>query len=264
MKNPWWRFQVRACLQRGGRYLGRLLFVLMVFAGLASTARAGPSFTMAFGHDPAVLPQYRFYELIYTEAFARLGFTFAYKVYPSKRCSIIANAGEVDGEPQRVADYAKTYSNMIRVDEPVFTNRVVAFASNASIQLDGWDSLRGMNYRVDYRIGSRVAEQELLKRVSPAQVSAVPSVEQILKKLKTHHTDVFVDAEWLVIPLLQTAEFKDSGIVQVGIMSSDYSYPFLHKKHARLVPKLAEVLKQLKKEGVYDRLLEQATALPLN
>ena len=112
-------------------------------------------------------------------------------------------------------------------------------------------------------IGSRVAEEELPKRVAPKLLSGVPAVEQILKKLKTRHTDVFVDAEWLVLPLLNSPEFKDSGIAQVGIIASDFSYPFLHKKHAELAPRLAEVLRQLKKEGVYDRLLAQATALPL-
>ena len=255
-------FLIASCLHRAWCRLVRSA-LLMACMAMALPAAALDSFTMAFGHDPAQQPQYRFYELIYTEAFKRLGFTFAYKVYPSKRCSALANAGAVDGEPQRIADYAKTYPNMVRVDEAIFTNRVIAFSTNTSIHLDGWDSFRGTNYRVDYRIGSRVAEEELPKRVNPKLLSGVPAVEQILKKLKTRHTDVFVDAEWLVLPLLNSPEFKDSGIAQVGIIASDFSYPFLHKKHAELAPRLAEVLRQLKKEGVYDRLLEQATALPL-
>lgn len=238
--------------------LGQLLLVLALLCS-PRLAGAAETFTMAFGGDPAQQPLFRFYELLYSEAFKRLGFTFTYKVYPSKRSSVMANDGEVDGEPQRAGNYADTYPNMIRVDEPSFTNRVVAFATDPSIRLNSWDSLRDTPYRVDYRIGSLISEQELPRRVDPKLLTAVPTVEQILKKLKFQRTDIYVDMEWAVLPVLQSAEFKEAGIVRVGILSTNLSYPFVHKKHAALAPRLAVVLRQMKQEGVYDRLLKQAT-----
>ena len=236
--------------------------IWLVLALLIAPQGAGAveTFTMAFGGDPAQQPLYRFYERLYGEAFRRLGYQFAYQVYPSKRASVMANAGEVDGEPQRLRDYAVSYPNLIRVNEPSFTNRVLAFATNRAIQLDGWDSLRGTPYRVDYRLGSVVAEQELRGRVPSQQLSGVPTAIQILKKLKSRHTDIYVDMEWAVLPVLQTEEFKGSGIVTVGVMSSNLSYPFVHKKHALLAPKLADVLQQMKKEGVYDLFLKETLA----
>jgi len=35
-------------------------------------------------------------------------------------------------------------------------------------------------------------------------------------------------------------------------------YPFLHKKHANLAPKLAEVLKQMKAEGLFGQYQKMA------
>ena len=237
--------------------VGHFLLVLALFVA-PRCAGGVETFTMAFGGDPAQQPLFKFYERLYGEAFKRLGYQFAYQVYPSKRASVMANAGEVDGEPQRVRNYAVSFSNLIRVNEPSFTNRVLAFATNPAIQLDGWDSLRGTRYRVDYRLGSLVAEQELPSRVASPQLTGVPTVAQILKKLKFNRTDIYVDTEWTVLPVLQTAEFKDAGIVPVGVMSSNKSYPFVHKRHALLAPKLADVLRQMKKEGVYDLILKES------
>ena len=134
----------------GSRWRQALGLFWLVLALLIAPQGAGAVeiFTMAFGGDPAQQPLYRFYERLYGEAFRRLGYQFAYQVYPSKRASVMANGGEVDGEPQRVRDYAVSYPNLIRVNEPSFTNRVLAFATNPDIRLDGWDSLRGTPSRL--------------------------------------------------------------------------------------------------------------------
>jgi len=83
---------------------------------------------MAFGINPETNPQYKFYELLYTEAFQRLGYNFDYVLCPLKRCSFMGNSGYVDGEPQRAPNYSTQYSNMIRVNEPIYLIRVIAYS----------------------------------------------------------------------------------------------------------------------------------------
>jgi len=109
--------------------------------------------TMAFFEAPEKEPLFKYAELLYTEAFRRLGFGFVYEVYPLKRCSAMADAGAVDGEPGRIRDYNQMYPNLIRVEEPVLTTVYLAFSTNAAMHLNGWDSLQDTTYRVDYRIG---------------------------------------------------------------------------------------------------------------
>jgi ABC-type amino acid transport substrate-binding protein len=133
----------------------------------------------------------------------------------------------------------------------------LAFATNAAIQLNGWESLRGATYRVEYLIGA-VVERNLQQVVKPGLLSAVATAEQALKKLRAGRTDIFVHVESLVLPLLQTPEFKDAGIAPVGVMEKQDAYPFLHNKHAALAPKLAEVMQQMKAEGLFAQYQKQA------
>ena len=163
----------------------------------------------------------------------------------------------VDGEPQRVVSHAELYPNTIRVEEPVITHRFLAVATNPTIHLDGWDSLKDTSYRVEYGIGGVTTQTNLERVVKADLLSAVPSREQGLKKLKAGRTDIFVEMDTRVLPLIETPEFKDAGIVTVGVMQSKEFYPQLHKKHSELAPKLAEVLRQMKAEGVYERLQKE-------
>jgi hypothetical protein len=58
---------------------------------------------------------------------------------------------------------------------------------------------------------------------------------------------------------LKTDEFKDAGIREVGILMEIPIGMFLHKKHADLVPQLAETLKAMKaEEGLMEQLEKMA------
>ncbi len=64
---------------------------------------------------------------------------------------------------------------------------------------------------------------------------------------------MFVDEESGILTLLQTPEFKDSKIRIAGVMESFPIYPYLHKKHASLAPKMAEIIKAMKAEGLIEQ-----------
>jgi hypothetical protein len=234
-----------------------LVITLIVLTPFQAVS-AAETFTMAFFETPEKEPLLRFAELVYIEAFQRLGLEFTYAVYPQKRCGVLVNAGEVDGEPGRVGNHNQTFPNLIRVEEPIVEVKMAAFAIDPSISLDGWESLQGTTYNVEYIIGGTDTEDNLPKFVDPERLSKVATVEQALKKLRAGRTDIFIHAEELVLSVLRTEEFKDSGIVKVGLMQDHSAYPFLYKKHADIAPKLAAVLKQMKAEGLYAQYWEQA------
>lgn len=218
---------------------------------------AEPVFTMAFGRDPVQDPQYRFYEQVYREAFKELGYDFSYKVMPSKRSSLSANLGRVDGEPQRIATYNKTYTNLLRVEEPIFINRTIALTLDPYVRLNGLDSLKNTPYRVDYLRGSVWSREKLQPLVPEAQLTGVDSVLIGLNRLKAKRSDVFIGLEVVVRKQLQDPEFKGLPIRQAGIIGQNYSYPFVHNRHQDLLPKLTEVISEMKSDGRYSRLLYQ-------
>jgi ABC-type amino acid transport substrate-binding protein len=192
--------------------------------------------------------------MTYTEIFKRLGMKIEFRDYPAKRASMETDAGNVDGEPGRISSYAAEHPNLIRVEESPFSLNFSAFAVKDSIpQMNGWDSLKGTNYKVEYQRGIKICEINLPKVVSKENLSDVTEADQGLKKLISGRTDLFVYDEIGVLTLLQKPEFKASNVRFVGVMESGILYPCLHKKHAALAPKMAEIIKAMKVEGLIEK-----------
>ncbi len=190
----------------------------------------------------------------YTEIFKRMDLKVEFKQYPAKRASIEADAGNVDGELGRPYQYLSEHTDLIRVEETVFPLNFSVFTAQTSIpELNGWDSLKGRSYRVGYIRGIRTVESNLPKVVRKENLSDVTEPTQGLKQLISGRIDLFVDEESGILTLLNSPEFKDSKIRSAGIMGSVHLYPYLHKKHAGLAPKMVEIIKAVKAEGLIEQ-----------
>ncbi|MCK6262018.1 transporter substrate-binding domain-containing protein [Vibrio sp. ZSDE26] len=234
-----------------------LFSLLFVFVGFQSTSTvsATNTFIMAFSQDPATSPQYSFYLKVYSEVFTELGYAFEYELYPSLRASHKADLGEVDGEPQRIFDYANRNPNQIRVEEPIFENRTLAFSTDPTIKIETIDSLNGTDFRVDYLRGSVWSKQYLEPRILPKNLKAVDGSHQGFMKLINNRSDIFIVLEVVGRRALEHHTLTDSGVIILGEVGSNLSYPYLHKSHADLVPKLEQALRNIKKSGRYNELL---------
>lgn len=215
--------------------------------------QAGETFTMAFHLGPEDDPLIEVGQRFFTEAFRRLGLDFAYEVYPKKRCSVMVDKGILDGVPTGPVNLNETYPNMIRVEEPVLRIKYCAYATKTKIRLYGWESLKGSPYRVEAILGFSSPEKKLPQVVKPEQLSYVNTVAQGLNKLRTERTDIFIHIYYHVQYALNTPQFQDEGIVEVGVMQESVSFPFLHRRHADLAPKLANVMKQMQAAGMIER-----------
>ncbi len=95
--------------------------------------------------------------LIHTEIFRRLGVKIEFRDYPTKRAGMEADAGNVDGEAGRIYQYADAHPNLIRVEESLLAVSYAAFTAKDSIpQLNGWNSLKGTTYYVEYQRGIKI------------------------------------------------------------------------------------------------------------
>lgn len=200
----------------------------------------------------------KWYKLVYPEAFRRLGMEFELKQYPMKRGPYLVNQGKLDGELGREGDFNAMYPNLLRVEEPLWTGRMIAYTTDKKIKLNNkWESLRNTQFRVNYRRGVKKCEENLTKVVRPDKLESLTDDVQGLKKLLAKRIDVYVGIESIIDPLLKTKEFSASSFNKAGVMDESKIYAFLHKKHEKLVPKLAAVFKAMKEEG----LLEQYDVL---
>jgi len=187
----------------------------------------------------------------YTEAFSRMGCGFKLISQPGERAMIDANQGIVDGEAGRISNIDKIkYANLIMVPYPIVTMKDGAYATDHSININGWESLVGKPYRVGLIKGIKSVEQKLPLYVDKANIVTLSDPEQSLKMLQAKRIDLFIAGTQI-----EDSAFMKSGayddVKLVGIVETKVLYPWLHKRHENLVQRLADTLKTMKSEGQF-------------
>ena len=247
---------------RPGSWLGRILLIAgLALSGTAAQGQTPPAaakaFLMAADAEPGTYA-HRWATLIYTEAFKRLGMPVQIGNYSLARRSALANEGAIDGEVSRIYSYADTNPDLVRVDEPVMDFSFALFAANPSVQIARLEDLPATTLIVEHRRGILACENALKKFVPAERLSNVTSTDQGVKKLASGRTDLYCDIELYVREALHSAELKSAANVRKVIrIASVPTYPYLHRKHAALAPRLAAVLKQMKTEGLLDSYAPQ-------
>ena len=219
---------------------------------------AEETITMAFTIDPSESVTFTFYDSVYTEAFHRLGIEFNYVIYPPARASAMADSGLIDGEALRNRDYNDIYTNLVPVEESIFALSVHAYVINPEISLDSWESFRGTGYKVEYYRSARLVRQKLGEVVEDKNLSVANEHIHALNRLKAGRIDVYVESSAALAPLLESPEFKDSGIRSEATLMVVDMYSFLNRKHAGLARELAGVLRQMKEEGLVEEYRRDA------
>jgi len=235
-----------------------LLLFLLLFAfiqpGTAQTTsdefRTRP-FLLAINRPEGSLA-YTYLNLIYSEVFKRLNMAFEIKYIPLKRGFENVASGKLDGETTRVFTYQDSHPTLIRVTESLYSTNVSAFAlSDVKLQLHGWNSLIGHHYKVEYPRGVYISELNLNKVVPPEHLSMIKTATQGIKKLLIGRTDIFIDDELVVYPLLDSLkDFSANTVHKIGVMQPVPLYMYIHEKNKWLEPRLSEIIKEMKDENL--------------
>lgn len=192
-------------------------------------------------------------QLIYDDAFHQLHIDVELRVYPAARAAVETDVGNDDGEASRAAEYGALHSALLRVDAPVLEVTTSAFAHDPKIHVHGLESLRGTGYRVEYRAGHAKPARELPTVVPAASLSTVVDSQLGLKKLALGRTDIYIDVDETILPLLDVEPFKSAHIYKAGVIDAYPVYCYLNQRHAGLVPRLSAILKKMKSNGTIER-----------
>lgn len=198
-----------------------------------------------------------FLDQLMAAVFREVGVEAELLIYPTatERGMLNANDGIDDGLAMRIAGLEKQYPNLIRVPEAVAVNDFVAITTGHRFATSGWESLQP--YVVSYIMGWKVFEAHLPKG---KELTLVRDAEQLFTLLDKGRADVALYERWQGL-----ATTRAMGI-QVQVMEPPLvrtnMYMYLHKKHAALVPRVAQALVKLKKNGTYQRIYD-ATLKPL-
>lgn len=232
------------------------LLLLLTLTGL--TGWAAGAATLALNSD-GVSPHSRadgtgIQDPVIVEAFRRIGVAVRHDILPSERTLQNSNQGVDDGTYARVAGLESLYPNLIMVPEPVAEVLFSAFTKDPALRIDGWAGLKP--HSLGIITGWKIVEANTAD--VPSRTS-VKDEEALLALLDSGRVEV------VVVERSTGREFaRRMGLKGVRTLDPPLErrpmHLYLHRRHAGLVPQLNEALRQMKRDGAYQRLTRAGMA----
>lgn len=189
-----------------------------------------------------------FIDIVLGEALNRIGYKLDTRGLPNERSLINADRGIIDGESNRIAGLEKLYPNLIRVPEKIMDWQFVAFSEQDIDTTQGWNSLTP--YVTSFITGWKIFEINVPKKTTITQIR---HPEQLFILLNKKRIDVALYELWQGLGLIRKFKYNDIKALSPPLAHKEM-FTYLNKKHAHLVPKLAQSLKEMKKDGTYARI----------
>lgn len=189
------------------------------------------------------------------EALRRIGYELNIVLLPYDRSLKMVEAGLVDGDLIRTSSIEAQYPALIRVSEPIFEIDLVV-VSYAPIDLSaGWNALSGKS--VGCLLGAKVIEENLPET---AILTGVKTAKQLLNLLAQKRVDYAVMSRTFSQPFLGEPYLGDNGtglVVSEQPLTTVQNFTYLNERHAVLALRLADALRAMKKDGTFQRIIEQ-------
>jgi len=235
--------------------LSLLLGLLLCWPAMASDTEVPQAFVMNSQQAEDVTGKTWFARL-YHELFNRLGMPLEVISLPPKRVDIYSQTGKLDGQLGRVSAYQQRYPDYIRVNFPLSRFSVIAFSrSDFRLQLeDGWHSLQRSQLSIGYIRDVMVIRERLTADIDERRLSPAADARQGLLQLLRGRTDLFIHAYSATLFSYLNSEMFKGQIKPLATLRTDMVYPYLHRRHAALVPELERVLREMESEGVLDQI----------
>lgn len=200
---------------------------------------------------PLTTPEHTgFLDVIATEMFRRIEVELRLVKLPAERALLLANDGLEDGDLTRISGLEEQYPNLVRVSEKLIDWDFAAFSKDASIPAN-FGAIR--RHSVGLIKGWKIYERNM---AGAERVITVDDPQQLFRLLDRDRIEVALYARWMGLALIQKQGLKDIRPLEPPLVSRAM-YIYLNKRHAKLVPKLAEALRALKREGFYQRVYRE-------
>jgi len=219
----------------------RYLFALLSAILLSSGGSAQQIIRVAA--QPGTEP----YWTLLTAVYEVLGYKAVITEYPSERALAEVNSGRADAEAGRVVGELEDFPNLVYSSEPIINATLQAWARRGTaISISSPKDLK--NYRIGTVRGIKLAE---LFAVSLSLSTIIAADEESLAKM--------LDAGRIDIALL-TDIFLVSPVYKIGVLVDPdlvtmKAYHVFNKKYAFLIPKWDAVLRAMKADGRYQKLI---------
>lgn len=231
-----------------------LLLPLFIFiaATLSGKALAQPTLVISSAVFPPFTTEAHdgFEDRIIPEMFRRAGYLSDVRRLPGQRAISLVEEGYMDADFSLVKGIAKRLKNLVQMNEPTFRRDFVVFSKNKNLTIENWDSLKP--YSVAFMNGWKILEWNIKNYKSLTKTS---NPRQLFKLLDNDRVDTVVYAKYSGLYLIQQMGMKDIAIVGKPLATRDMSV-VLNKKHAPLVPRLDQILRDMKQDGFYQQAFD--------
>lgn len=196
---------------------------------------------------------------VLTETFRLMGIQFTSEYNPSARSLELSNSGKRDGELHRIYDFHDitdgTFSNLVRIDTPIMSVWLSFYTKIENITVESIEELKP--YTVAYYRG-RQNIQKMLDGVLPSnQINLVLTDEQAFRMLAAGRIDIVISESREGKSIINRDD-SFAGIYELAKIDETKIYAYIHKKYHFLLPKINETLLLMKKNGSYQRIIDDA------
>lgn len=194
-------------------------------------------------------------ERILAEAYARIGYETSFRQVPAERALLEANNGIADGVVARVPGIESTYPSLLFVPSATIPRRdFVAFTLDPDLEIGRWSDLSTLDVAI-------VRGWKIVEANVPGSSSTVraESTEHAFRLLKRERTQVVINAGLDGLDMARRLGI-DGVMVHDPPLASLSLYPYLHRRWSGLVPRLAGALDEMKADGTFEAIYEEAMA----
>jgi polar amino acid transport system substrate-binding protein len=228
--------------QRAGSVVRRSL--LLAACALALPAAGQPVLVL---NDAGAAPYTNeartgFVDVIAAEAFHRAGLALELVRLPAERALRLADAGRIDGELMRVGGLEAQYAHLRRVPEPIAEVGFAAFSRDRRMAAN-FKALK--SHSVGLIRGWKIYERAM---AGGARIATASDPEQLFRLLALGRIDVALYERSMGVALAMSLALDDVHRLEPVLAVRDV-YTYLHRRHAAAVPRLADALRAMRREG---------------
>ncbi|MBV1927950.1 MAG: transporter substrate-binding domain-containing protein [Gammaproteobacteria bacterium] len=229
--------------------------VLLLISSFSVTAFDEPVLTLVTGDMVAGLyhstEQTGLVDELLELALKRMGYRLRVLTVPTERSLKMTESGLADGELLRTAAIEKYFPSLLQVPEALVESEFAVFSHQPIDLTEGWQALSGKS--VGIIIGMKIIENKV---PASALITKVKDEKLLFTLLKRKRIDYAVFVKDIGQFYLHKNNIKGLLVNKVPLDKVP-AYTYLHPKHAALVPRLANTLKEMKQDGSFQMLVEQ-------
>ncbi|MDH5184569.1 MAG: transporter substrate-binding domain-containing protein [Gammaproteobacteria bacterium] len=185
-------------------------------------------------------------EKISREAFRRIGVDVKVTILPGERALINVNSGIDDGDLFRAPGFESNYPNLVQVPEKIGIMEFMAYSKESHPASISWQDLQ--NHTIAYATGWKIYD----RKVKANEITKVRKINDLFPLLENGRADIVLIDRWQGLYIAKSSGHKVH-LIEPPLATVDM-YMYLHKNHAKLIPALSQALKEMKRDGSYQKI----------